>query len=121
MFSRARFCFVVMGMMAAEFATAPDAVARSHEITVTNTVCIRPCRKWNPAFWFGNLEHPVPPDYYRPNDRWRNFKWRLRNPLNNFTFYVIGIADKTFKRVGPYPDRNGNPYGGWNWAVCKYK
>jgi len=35
--------------------------------------------------------------------------------------YVVGVADKKFRRVGKYPDRVFNPHAGWNWTVCKYK
>ncbi len=49
-------------------------------------------QKFNPVWWFGNLDDPTPPDSYRPEDRHRKIKWRLRNPLHNFMFYVVGIA-----------------------------
>ena len=29
--------------------------------------------------------------------------------------------DKPFMRVGRFPAEVGNPNGGWNWAVCRYK
>ena len=51
----------------------------------------------------------------------RKLTWSLRNPGHNFTFYVIGIEDKVFLRVGRYADRVANPNGGWNWAVCHYR
>ena len=47
--------------------------------------------------------------------------WYVRNPFHNLTFYVIGIADKPFWRVGPYPTKTSNPEGGWNWAICERK
>src|SRR6185503_20785838 len=77
--------------------------------------------KWNPLWWFGNVDDPVPPDWYRPGEPHRTGKWYWRNSLHNFTFYVIGIADKQFVRVGRAAETNFNPGGGWNWAVCKYK
>lgn len=78
-------------------------------------------QKWNPIWWFGNLDDPMPPDWYRPGSGCRNVLWQLRNPLHNFTFYVIGIADKPFTRTGKFPDAVFAPDGGWNWAVAKHK
>ncbi len=78
-------------------------------------------KKFNPVWWFGNADDPVPPTWFRPEEKGRVFKWRLRNPFHNFTFYVIGIADKPHVRSGRYPKRIGNPNGGWNFAVAAYK
>jgi hypothetical protein len=78
-------------------------------------------QKLNPIWWFGNADDPVPPDDYRPGKSGRNFTWHLRNPGHNFTFYVLGIADKPFTRKGAFPGEISNPKGGWNWAVCRYK
>ncbi len=77
--------------------------------------------KWNPLWWFGNADEPVPPAWYEPDSRWRRLKWHLRNPLHNFTFYVVGLADKDFLRTGRYPNLIFNPDEGWNWAVCRYR
>lgn len=79
------------------------------------------CQKLNPLFWFGNIDDPVPPDWYRPNNRTRTFLWHCRNPFHNLFFYVIGIADKEFEIIGKYPGRISDPNGGWNWTVCRYK
>lgn len=73
-------------------------------------------QKLNPAWWFGNIDDPVPPDGYRPGDPHRVRRWYCRNSLHNFTFYVFGIADKNFERVGYLEEGDG-----WRWAVCKYK
>ncbi len=78
-------------------------------------------QKLNPIWWVGNADDPAPPKSYRPGKRTRKFTWYLRNPFHNFTFYVIGIEDKVFLRVGRYADRVANPNGGWNWAVCRYQ
>ena len=94
---------------------------RAREVIVTNHVHIPTCWKFNPVFWFGNYDRPLPPRSYKPGDPHRVLKWRFRNPCHNFDFYVIGIADKTFRRVGKYPDKVFAPNGGFNWAVCKYK
>jgi hypothetical protein len=93
----------------------------AHEVVVSNAVCISPCQKLNPKFWLGNADDPTPPADYRPHDHNRVHKWYLRNPGHNFDFYVIGIADKTFRRVGRCPGQVYNPRQGWNLAVCKYK
>ncbi|MDB6065858.1 MAG: hypothetical protein JWR26_2066 [Pedosphaera sp.] len=106
----------------AGLAAMPEtATARGGEITVTNRLSIKSARKWNPRFWFGNLDEPMPPDDYRPDDKHRVRSWYFRNPTHNLTFYVIGITDKTFRRSGRHPDQVFNPRQGWNWALCKYK
>jgi len=77
------------------------------------------CQELNPLFWLGNSDEPEAPDWYKPNDPGRNWKWRLRNPFHNFTFYVIGIADQQFTRIGPHPESVFNPDGGWSWAISR--
>lgn len=77
------------------------------------------CQKLNPVFWFGNSDEPNPPDWYRPEDPGRNWKWHARNPFHNLTFYVMGIADTEFTRIGPHPEHVFDPEGGWNWAVSR--
>lgn len=89
---------------------------------ITNKPKQRPTtlQKLNPVFWVGNLDDPQPPDWYRPHDAARSRKWYCRNSLHNFTFYVIGIADKEFEHKGRFPGELFNPHGGWNWTVCRY-
>jgi len=84
-------------------------------------VTVHTAQKWNPVWWFGNADDPEPPDLYKPEDSARRRKWHLRNPLHNFTFYIVGVADKPFERVGRDPQEVFNPAGGWNWATCRYK
>jgi hypothetical protein len=79
------------------------------------------CQKLNPVWWFGNADDPIAPDWYRHGERRRNAGWHLRNPCHNFTFYVIGIADQEYTRVGRHASAVFNPHKGWNWAVCRYK
>lgn len=67
------------------------------------------------------MDDPIPPHWYRPKNKMRSVLWNFRNPLHNFFFYVIGIADKEFEIVGRFPGKISNPNGGWNWTVCKYK
>jgi hypothetical protein len=99
----------------------PVKTLSAHEIMVTNHVSIPGGAKWNPTFWFGNVDDPVPPSDYLPKDHNRVKKWYVRNSAHNLTFYIFGIADKNFHRSGKYPDQVFNPHGGWNWTVCKYK
>jgi hypothetical protein len=82
---------------------------------------IRTLDKFNPVWWFGNRDQSNPPEDYRPGDKSRLLKWRTRNPFHNFTFYVIGVADKKFKRSGCYPEQTFLADGGWNFAVSRYK
>lgn len=77
------------------------------------------CQELNPVFWIGNSDEPVAPAWYKPGDPGRNWKWHVRNPFHNLTFYVIGIADKDFTRIGPHPEAVFNPGDGWSWAVSR--
>jgi hypothetical protein len=93
-----------------------------HSIVImpnTNQPPIHLYDKFNPLWWFRNLGEPNPPDSYRPNSHFRNLAWHIRNPLNNFSNYVIGIGDKTSVRSGWYPDKVANPNGGWSFAVSR--
>lgn len=74
------------------------------------------CEKISPVFWLGNNDDPEPPGWYRPDDPKRLRKWYVRNPFHNFTFYILGIADLEFTRIGNHPTEVFNPHGGWNWA-----
>ncbi len=82
---------------------------------------IRPVQKRNPVWWIGNADDPEPPDWYRPGRACRRVRWHLRNPFHNFTFYVIGIADKEFERTGTHPGRVFHPEGGWTRATARYR
>jgi hypothetical protein len=95
-----------------------------------HTVAIRPrnkhpistWQKFNPVWWYGNLDDPNPPDWFRPGEKNRVAKWRGRNPFHNFTFYVIGIADKHHFRSGRFPRSIRDPVdGGWNFSATRYK
>jgi hypothetical protein len=77
--------------------------------------------KLNPVWWLKNSDDPVPPDWYRPGEKHRKMLWSFRNPLHNFDFYVIGVADKKFYRSGQYPKLNGDPKGGWDFEAARYK
>jgi hypothetical protein len=98
--------------------------ARWHSIEVRRSPTAPPIRtrdKFNPLWWFSNVDEPHPPPSYLPNKKFRTAKWRLRNSFHNFTYYVIGIADKPFVRSGRHPDKVFNPEGHWNFAICKYR
>ena len=75
--------------------------------------------KLNPVWWLENANEPVAPGWYRAGEKHRNLKWHFRNPFHNFDFYVLGVADKQFVRSGRYPEKNGNPHGGWDFAVAR--
>ncbi|HEY4417102.1 MAG TPA: hypothetical protein VGO57_15545 [Verrucomicrobiae bacterium] len=77
--------------------------------------------KLNPVWWLENADDAVPPDWYRPDDPHRLLKWRFRNPFHNFTFYLIGIADKQFTRSGFYPERNASGQGGWDLEIARQR
>lgn len=74
-------------------------------------------QKVNPLWWVASGE---PPGVYEPGSRMRQVDWFFRNPLHNFSFYVIGISDHinspAFGRYGKYPKDNFSPKPGWN--VC---
>jgi hypothetical protein len=90
-----------------------------HAVTITPSPeqpKIHTVQKLNPVWWFKNIDDPQPPAWYRPDDKLRVTKWYFRNPMHNFTRYVIGVGDKKFDRIGHYPERIANPNGGWNFA-----
>jgi hypothetical protein len=115
-----RYCFATFAALLL-FASSAMADTPASEQSLTNasshwhTVSIEPGPdhptirtrdKFNPLWWFKNADDPLTPESYRPKDKHRQLKWRLRNPLHNFTFYVVGVADKRFSstqgvRPGP--------------------
>jgi hypothetical protein len=80
---------------------------------------IRTAQKWNPLWSLGNADDPEPPTWYRPASPNRRWLWQTRNPMHNFTHYVIGVTDKDTTRTGKYPSEVFAPDGGWNWAYTK--
>jgi len=62
---------------------------------------INPWKKINPLWWLGNCDEPLPPDdKFIGQPQWlRRLRWFLRNPFHNFTYYVIGVADRKFDRI----------------------
>jgi hypothetical protein len=77
--------------------------------------------KLNPLWWFATSKPPVD---YKPNYALRRLDWFFRNPLHNFTFYVIGISDhfgeRAYHRYGTHPNDNFSPTPGWNFCVIHY-
>jgi hypothetical protein len=97
-------------------ASASETIIRPAKI---HTPPIRAAQKWNPLWSLGNADDPTPPDWYRPRSANRRWLWQMRNPLHNFTHYVIGVSDKAVKRTGKYPAHVFAPGGGWNWAFTR--
>jgi hypothetical protein len=77
--------------------------------------------KVNPLWWIATSK---PPADYETHSPLRRIDWFFRNPLHNFTFYVIGISDHVdspaFHRYGKYPNANFAPKPGWNICVIHY-
>ncbi len=97
---------------AAETITRPASV---------HTPPIRTAQKWNPLWSFKNADDPAPPAWFRPGGRHRAMQWMMRNPLHNFTHYVVGVSDRDITRTGRFPGAVFAPGGGWNWAVSRHR
>ena len=82
---------------------------------------ISAAQKWNPLWSFRNADDPDPPDWFRPGSSGRAMHWQMRNPLHNFTHYVIGVTDKDITRTGKFPAHVFAPGGGWNWAITRHR
>lgn len=74
--------------------------------------------KMNPIWWGKNSDSPLP-DWWRPDDPYEERKrsWYLRNPMHNFTHYVIGVSDRDFHRKGIAASEVWNPDGGLNLTM----
>ena len=83
--------------------------------------------KLNPLWWFMNAEEPWPPGWYLPGRLIviRTICWYLRNPLQNFGHYVLGVHDRNYEVYGPCPvmthmwEDAAPPRTGWKWSVIK--
>jgi len=75
--------------------------------------------KINPVWWLQNIDDKEPPPEYLPNNKCRKFWYSIRNPFHNFTFYVIGIADRRFEISGTYTEHVFNPHDGFNFTVSR--
>src|SRR5262245_11362669 len=85
-------------------------------------------KKLNPIWWFLNDDEEQTAPWYQPKwPQWRrDFYWNfLRNPLQNFRCYVIGVADRNYTVAGRAPvmtvrrDDLAPPENGWQWCVIK--
>jgi hypothetical protein len=83
-----------------------------------------PQEKSSVLWWLGNADTPEPPNWYRPNENFREQLWYFRNPLHNFSNYVVGIKDKSnspqYRRYGRFPSEVFAPEPGWNYAFIRY-
>lgn len=71
--------------------------------TATVTGRRRRDHKWSfKWFWQNDLE-PEPPFDYLPDDKHRQLKWYVRNPLQNFGRWVGGVCDRNYTVVGTAP------------------
>jgi hypothetical protein len=79
--------------------------------------------KIQPWWWFYNSTEPVPPSWYTASSiRWLDtFLWYCRNPLVNFKWYVVGVADRNYTVYGQAPvnvtDWNDVGQTGWKTSV----
>lgn len=84
--------------------------------------------KANPIWWFKNDDEQTVDQapWYNPGwPEWkRRFYWNyLRNPLQNFRCYVIGVQDRNYTVVGRAPvltvqrDDLMPPETGWQWCL----
>jgi hypothetical protein len=62
-------------------------------------------KKLNPVWWFLNDDEPDPPDWQLPGKPYiiRQLSWYVRNPLQNFGKYVLGVGDRNYAVVGTTP------------------
>jgi len=71
-------------------------------------------KKLNPIWWFQNDDDPPPEGY-------NALTWFARNPMHNFMFYVVGVADRDYKVYGRAPSnvsvRKDIGEKGWQWSV----
>jgi hypothetical protein len=87
-------------------------------------------KKINPVWWFMNDDNQTidQAEWYHPEwPRWRRWLiWNvLRNPLQNFRSFVVGVQDRNYTVIGRAPvlrvqrDDAIPPETGWQWCVCK--
>src|SRR5215475_4724209 len=83
-------------------------------------------KKLNPIWWFQNDDEEQTGPWYKPEwPQWRrDFYWNfLRNPLQNFRCYVVGVQDRNYSVWGRAPvmtvQRNDlqPPESGFQWCV----
>lgn len=86
-----------------QFSNASDDMQQTATVTGRTRIPLR--YKINPIWWFGNDNEPDPPEWHKPgaNRLWRKVSWYLRNPLENFGNYVIGVVDRNYTVGGDWP------------------
>lgn len=81
-------------------------------------------QKLNPLWWIKNEDDPIVPVWFKSPVSWisnQSYWMYLRNPLHNFTNYVIGIRDiSKKKRYGIKPEDVFNSEGGFNLTFFLY-
>jgi hypothetical protein len=101
-------------------------VARQMLFAITGRMKKPAVKKLNPIWWFGNDDEQQTADWYHPEwPRWpRDVYWNfLRNPLQNFRCFVIGVQDRNYTVTGRAPvmtvqrDDLGPPERGFQWCV----
>ena len=115
----------IMGIVALTVATIGCEISDGAPAPTTRKIAkVEPphwYQKVNPLWWIASGE---PPGVYEPHSRMRRIDWFFRNPLHNFSFYVIGVSDhvnsSAFHRYGKYPSDNFAPKPGWNVCVIHY-
>lgn len=73
-------------------------------------------KKLNFIWWFGNEFDPIEsePQMWPGRPLWqRRILWALRNPMENFNRYVIGVLDRAPECIGDIPDNNFRWPSGW--------
>jgi hypothetical protein len=99
-------------------------------LTYLNRTPIPLSKKLNPIWWFGNdSEQTVDqaPWFMAGKPEWlRRIAWNLRNPLQNFRCYVVGVQDRNYSVhvIHGDPDPNvvqRNDVGQLGWQISKLK
>ena len=93
----------------------------------TDRVPVPLSKKLNPIWWFQNDAEQTLAEapWYMPGSPqfWRVISWNLRNPLQNFRAFVVGVQDKNYTVTGKAPvltvQRNDlqPPETGFQWCV----
>jgi hypothetical protein len=109
--------------MAETWTVSPDQTSA----TVTGRALVSIWKKLNPIWWFGNdTEQTLAqvPTYLPTWPQWmRVIAWNLRNPLQNFRCFVVGVQDRNYTVTGKAPvqavQRNdiSPTTTGWQWCV----
>ena len=96
--------------------------------TVTGRTPVAWWKKINPIWWFLNNDEPLPKtglaSYYPGRPYWLAvISWYIRNPLVNFSDYVVGVCDRNYVIYGSAPVMTVilSDIGktGWHWSVIK--